>query len=52
MHFRVLESPSDLAQTMCGTLAYMSPEAFAGIPYTTKVCTCKDFIMNAFKTEV
>lgn len=33
---RVLQSPVDLAQTMCGTPVYMSPEAFSGIPYTTK----------------
>lgn len=33
---RVLQSAADLAETMCGTPLYMSPEAFACIPYTAK----------------
>ncbi|XP_045165598.2 uncharacterized protein LOC123529351 [Mercenaria mercenaria] len=33
---RVLQSASDLAMTQCGTPMYMSPEVFAGIPYSDK----------------
>lgn len=33
---RVRQSVADLAETQCGTPMYMSPEVFAGIPYTDK----------------
>ncbi|XP_060565586.1 uncharacterized protein LOC132724672 [Ruditapes philippinarum] len=33
---RILQTATDLAMTQCGTPMYMSPEVFAGIPYSDK----------------
>lgn len=33
---RILQTAAEFAQTQCGTPMYMSPEVFAGIPYSDK----------------